>query len=130
MVVDEARARQEAFASRVHARRRMRGSLGVESEVRVESEEQLSLVPAQVGLAGAPLTAREREVVALLCAGLNNTEIARALFVSIETVKTHLKASMAKTGARNRTHLAALAGRASYLAHLSDSRSGSPLLVS
>ena len=50
----------------------------------------------------AGLTAREAEVLALLASGLSNTEIARRLFVSNATVKTHINRIFAKTGARDR----------------------------
>jgi len=55
------------------------------------------------------LTAREREVVALVVAGHVNKEIARRLGVSPWTVKNHLRAVFEKTGVRTRTALAALA---------------------
>jgi DNA-binding NarL/FixJ family response regulator len=48
------------------------------------------------------LTAREAEVLTLLAAGLSNAEIARQLFVSNATVKTHINRIFAKTGARDR----------------------------
>jgi len=48
------------------------------------------------------LTAREAEVLALLAAGLSNTEIAHRLFGSNATVKTHINRIFAKTGARDR----------------------------
>lgn len=48
------------------------------------------------------LTAREREVLALLADGRSNREIASTLFVTLATVKTHLAHIYAKLGARNR----------------------------
>lgn len=48
------------------------------------------------------LTAREAEVLALLASGLSNTEIARRLYLSHATVKTHINRIFAKTGARDR----------------------------
>ncbi len=55
---------------------------------------------ADVGL--PTLTTREREVLALLQEGRTNRDIARQLFVSVPTVKTHLAHIYAKLGATNR----------------------------
>ena len=56
------------------------------------------------GLAPADndLTPRETEVLRLIAAGKSNREIARALFVSEATVKTHVNRIFAKTGSRDR----------------------------
>ncbi|WP_280255393.1 response regulator transcription factor [Nocardia wallacei] len=48
------------------------------------------------------LTGREAEVIGLIGQGLNNAEIAAALFVGETTVKTHINNAFAKIGARNR----------------------------
>ncbi len=48
------------------------------------------------------LSPREVEVLKLIAAGLSNTEIARALFLSNATVKTHINRIFSKTGARDR----------------------------
>ena len=48
------------------------------------------------------LTPREAEVLRLIAAGRSNREIARALFVSEATVKTHVNRIFAKTGSRDR----------------------------
>jgi DNA-binding NarL/FixJ family response regulator len=55
------------------------------------------------------LTDREREVMALVGAGLSNEEIAGRLFVSPATAKTHVSRSMVKLGARDRAQLVVLA---------------------
>ncbi len=49
------------------------------------------------------LTPREGDVLRLIAAGRSNREIARALFVSEATVKTHVNRIFAKTGSRDRT---------------------------
>ncbi|MFE2724330.1 response regulator [Kitasatospora sp. NPDC059327] len=57
------------------------------------------------------LTAREAEVLALIAEGLSNTEIARRLFVSPATVKTHINNLFAKTAVRDRAQAVAYAFR-------------------
>lgn len=52
---------------------------------------------------------REREVLAEMVAGLDNRAIAGRLYVSEETVKTHVKAVFRKLGARDRAHAVAIA---------------------
>lgn len=54
------------------------------------------------------LTAREREIVTLVCEGRPNTEVAQALGLSPGTVRIHLHNIYTKLGVRNRTALAAL----------------------
>ncbi len=49
-----------------------------------------------------PLSPGERRVLQLVTAGLSNKEIGKRLFISQNTVKTHLRHIFAKTGARNR----------------------------
>ncbi len=70
------------------------------------------------------LTAREKEIVHHVCAGLKNKEIAEALSITAGTVKVHLMHVFEKTGVKDRFELA-LAGRRllglSY-AHLLSSR--------
>ncbi|MDN5764572.1 MAG: response regulator transcription factor [Humibacillus sp.] len=67
--------------------------------------------PPAAGSAGAPttsavdgLTPRESEVLALIAEGLSNREIARRLFVSEATVKTHINNLFAKAHLRDRAH--------------------------
>jgi len=58
------------------------------------------------------LTAREHDVLALVGAGLNNTEISGRLHLSMSTVKSHVTNVLAKTGSRDRVQAAILAIRA------------------
>jgi DNA-binding NarL/FixJ family response regulator len=63
--------------------------------------------PGPAGAAAGPtgdsdLTPREADVLRLIAAGQSNREIARSLFVSEATVKTHVNRIFAKTGSRDR----------------------------
>ncbi len=51
------------------------------------------------------LSSREEEVLALLIQGLSNQEIAKQLYISANTVKTHIKNIYAKMGVNNRAQL-------------------------
>ncbi|MEJ8649191.1 response regulator transcription factor [Streptomyces sp. MS1.AVA.3] len=56
-----------------------------------------------------PLSAREREVLALVAKGTSNREIAAVLFISEATVKTHLTHIYGKLGAKDRAAAVAVA---------------------
>jgi DNA-binding NarL/FixJ family response regulator len=58
---------------------------------------------------GPSLTSRELGVLALVAKGLSNKEIGAALFVSEDTIKTHLKHVFSKLGVGDRTEAALLA---------------------
>jgi len=58
------------------------------------------------------LTLREQEVVALIGEGLANKEIAARLFISTDTVKSHVRSAMDKTGLHTRLLLAVSAAPA------------------
>jgi DNA-binding NarL/FixJ family response regulator len=55
------------------------------------------------------LSPREREVLGLLSTGLSGEEAAKQLFLSSETVRTHVRNAMTKLGATTRVHAVALA---------------------
>jgi DNA-binding CsgD family transcriptional regulator len=71
---------------------------GVEPEDEPGPDEQLG-----------ELTPREREIVTLVALGNTSMQIAGHLVISHETVRTHVRNAMAKTGAKTRAHLVATA---------------------
>lgn len=60
---------------------------------------------------GKDLTPRERQVLALVAEGLNNSEIADRLVISLSTAKRHVSSVIAKLGASSRTEAATMAVR-------------------
>ena len=58
---------------------------------------------------GYDLAARERELLALMNRGLNNTEVAGPLTVSCSTVKFHVGSVLSKLGVTTHTQATALA---------------------
>jgi DNA-binding NarL/FixJ family response regulator len=57
------------------------------------------------------LTGREREILQLLADGMSNADVAQRLFISQETVKSHVRHILAKLEADTRTHAVAIALR-------------------
>ncbi|MFN8507476.1 MAG: response regulator transcription factor [Dehalococcoidia bacterium] len=71
--------------------------------------------PAGTSDAGADLTAREREVLTLMAAGLPNKTIALRLGISEHTAKFHVGTVLAKLGAASRTEAVMTAARRGLL---------------
>jgi len=69
----------------------------------------LDLVSRKADQPAVDLTAREREVLDLIGEGLRNGEIARRLFISEATVKTHINNLFAKAGLHSRADAVRLA---------------------
>ncbi|MGH3090920.1 MAG: response regulator transcription factor, partial [Gaiellaceae bacterium] len=61
------------------------------------------------------LTQREREILQLLADGMSNADVAGRLFISQETVKSHVRHILAKLEADTRTHAVAIALRDSII---------------
>jgi DNA-binding CsgD family transcriptional regulator len=69
-------------------------------------------MPAQSANAQRPkraLTARELEVLALIADGYSTKEIARELWITEETVRTHVRRLLDRLNARTRAHAVAIA---------------------
>lgn len=70
--------------------------------------------PPERSAARIELTDREKEVLIMVGNSMTNVEIARATFVTQDTVKYHLKNIYAKVGARNRIHAVRIAQDRGY----------------
>lgn len=60
---------------------------------------------------GGVLSNRECQVLVMVADGYTNAEIAKELFLSVETIKHHVKHVLGKLGARSRAHAVLLAYR-------------------
>ncbi|MBE1589379.1 response regulator [Nonomuraea angiospora] len=80
-------------------------------QVLLAPEAAEAMLSAPDGPPPAPLTDREREVLALIAAGRSNREIARSLAVAEKTVKTHVSNVLMKLGVQDRTQAALYAVR-------------------
>lgn len=73
-----------------------------------------------------PLSRREYQVLQLISDGLENQAIAKSLFVSVETVRTHVKSILRKLHARDRAHAVAVAFRLGVLVAHQETGDGPP----
>jgi DNA-binding NarL/FixJ family response regulator len=69
------------------------------------------LVSREALLHVTKLTERERDILSMMAAGVASREIASSLFLSTETIRTHLRSAMRKLDADTRTQAVALAIR-------------------
>jgi DNA-binding CsgD family transcriptional regulator len=86
------------------------GMHGLEARLGVRAEQKPCPAPTPPAVL-ASLSQRELEVLRLLATGKTNQEIADALFISLNTVATHVRSILTKTGCINRTEAAAYALR-------------------
>lgn len=75
----------------------------------IDSSAMHSVMAREHGDLGGNLTLRERDVLALLAAGLSNKEIAQELTLSVGTVRLHVGNILTKLEAPNRTTAAIIA---------------------
>ncbi len=75
-----------------------------------------TLATSSIGSALPALTQRERDVLRLLADGLSNEEIGKRLYISAETVRTHVRKAMDKLDADTRTQAVARALRERLIA--------------
>ena len=79
-------------------------------------KEETALPPGETAASvGEPLSERELQVVRLIASGASNRDIARKLFVSLSTVKTHINNIYRKLEVRTRTQAIARAGELKLL---------------
>jgi DNA-binding NarL/FixJ family response regulator len=117
----DARARlgEERFASAWSAGREVSLDAAVEEALRPVSER-----PPAVASVAQPtgLTAREREVLALLVDGLTDRQIAESLYISHRTTQVHVASIFGKLNVNNRTAAASAAMRLGIAGTESESR--------
>lgn len=100
---------EEAQLAQVERRRLITSTQPIEevlATIRAALLGESDGVGAQASRPEHGLSSREKEVLALLCTGATNREIAAALHVGPETVKKHARSLYRKLGARNRTEAA------------------------
>jgi DNA-binding NarL/FixJ family response regulator len=84
----------------------------IEKVVSGEGYVDPALMPAFLtGKGEDMLTGREREILQLLADGMSNADVAGKLFISQETVKSHVRHILTKLEADTRTHAVAIALR-------------------
>lgn len=97
------------------------GSELVDALERIHRGEYADVDMSEGRSVGSTLTEREREVLALLAQGATNREIAAELYLSFDTIKTHVRKVFTKLGVNNRTQAALVASDRGLRRHLRDS---------
>ncbi|WP_324011694.1 response regulator transcription factor [Microbacterium sp. JZ37] len=88
-----------------------RASRAVITHLSTAKGQRRAEIDSELAALVATLTPRERDLVAAAARGEDNAAIARRLFISPLTVKTHINRAMTKLGARDRGQLVAFAYR-------------------
>ena len=105
-----------ALAAEIAAQRARSVALALEEALAVLNDAEgippvVATPPDASALRVGALSPREREVLALVAEGRTNKAIAAALYLSPNTVKTHVASLLTKLQADTRTQLAAMAAR-------------------
>ena len=96
--------------------RMARYPVGMEAmRVRAAAVQSLLSDEAATEMLGEPLTHREEEVLRLLQTDLTPQEIATELYLTLNTIKTHVSAIYRKLGAHSRSEAVVIARRRSLL---------------
>lgn len=89
--------------------------LGLALEPRLPPPVARSPFVSMSGTGMRPLTAREKQILRLVCDGLTNAEIALRLGIAPETVKSEMKRIFKKIEVKNRTQAAVMFTREGLL---------------
>jgi DNA-binding NarL/FixJ family response regulator len=87
------------------------GMRALEERLTARMGQTITPLPSAAPSSLDDLSQREVEVLRLLAAGRSNRDIAEALYISLNTVATHVRNILTKTGTVNRTEAAAYALR-------------------
>ena len=108
-------AERKDILNRYLARSRQFDEVAARRESAGQSAEVIQFTPPMRDLEQEP-TMREIEVLQLISEGLVNREIGQRLFLSEETVKSHVRHLLAKLQARSRAHAVAIGFRRGLVA--------------
>ena len=108
-------AERKDILNRYLARSRQFDEVAARRESAGQSAEVIQFTPPMRELEQEP-TMREIEVLQLISEGLVNREIGQRLFLSEETVKSHVRHLLAKLQARSRAHAVAIGFRRGLVA--------------
>ena len=110
----DAAERREILARYIDHARRFDAAAARRDRAATPAGEVVPLVPPPRELGQEP-TGREVQVLQLISDGLANREIGQHLFLSEETVKSHVRHLLAKLQARSRAHAVAIGFRRGIL---------------
>jgi NarL family two-component system response regulator LiaR len=96
-------------ASKVEIAEAIRAAYAGQTTLSPEATQALIQATKTLDRVGSDLTKRQREVLKLMVAGMNNNEIGEKLYLSSSTVSYHVSEILSKLGASNRAEAAALA---------------------